>query len=197
MAVTSTSSNSPVDICSRALILIGAEPITSFDDGNNEALISSSMYEDVAQSALVNTRWRFATNQLVLNRLSDAPTGRYEASYQMPSDSLMIHALTVNGFNIEFQTYSDNLFCDADASDQVIADYTYRVLEQYWPSYFIMSVQFQLASVFAISLARDGSLSQLMDQKAAFLMAKARGVDSQSQTNRKLDTSRFISNRRS
>ena len=197
MTVTSTSSNSPVDICSRALILIGAEPITSFDDGNNEALISSSMYEDVAQSALVNTRWRFATNQLVLNRLSDAPTGRYEASYQMPSDSLMIHALTVNGFNIEFQTYSDNLFCDADASDQVIADYTYRVLEQYWPSYFIMSVQFQLASVFAISLARDGSLSQLMDQKAALLMAKARGVDSQSQTNRKLDTSRFISNRRS
>jgi hypothetical protein len=179
------------------LILIGAEPITSFDDGNNEALISSSMYEDVAQSALVNTRWRFATNQLVLNRLSDAPTGRYEASYQMPSDSLMIHALTVNGFNIEFQTYSDNLFCDADASDEVVADYTYRVLEQYWPSYFIMSVQFQLASVFAISLARDGSLSQLMDQKAALLMAKARGVDSQSQTNRKLDTSRFISNRRS
>ena len=197
MTVTSTSSNSPVDICSRALILIGAEPITSFDDGNNEALISSSMYEDVAQAALVNTRWRFATDQLVLNRLSDAPTGRYEASYQMPSNSLMIHALTVNGFNIEFQTYSDNLFCDADASDQVIADYTYRVLEQYWPSYFIMSVQFQLASVFAISLARDGSLSQLMDQKAALLMAKARGVDSQSQTNRKLDTSRFISNRRS
>ena len=197
MTVTSTSSNSPVDICSRALILIGAEPITSFDDGNNEALISSSMYEDVAQAALVNTRWRFATDQLVLNRLSDAPTGRYEASYQMPSNSLMIHALTVNGFNIEFQTYSDNLFCDADASDEVVADYTYRVLEQYWPSYFIMSVQFQLASVFAISLARDGSLSQLMDQKAALLMAKARGVDSQSQTNRKLDTSRFISNRRS
>ena len=68
MAVTSTSSDSPVDICSRALILIGAEPITSFDDGNNEALVSSNMYEDVAQSSLVNTRWRFATNQEVLNR---------------------------------------------------------------------------------------------------------------------------------
>jgi hypothetical protein len=197
MAVTSTSSNSPVDICSRALILIGAEPITSFDDGNNEALISSSMYEDVAQAALVNTRWRFATDQLILNRLSDAPTGRYDASYQIPSDSLMIHTLTVNGFNIEFQTYSDNLFCDAVASDVVIADYTYRVLEQYWPSYFNLAVQFQLASVFAVSLARDASLSQMMDQKGALLMAKARGIDSQAQTNRKLDTSRFISNRRS
>ena len=165
--MASTASDSPIDICSRALILIGAEPITSFDDGNNEALVASNMYEDVAQSALVNTRWRFATDQLVLNRLSDAPT------------------------------YSDNLFCDADASDEVVADYTYRVTEEYWPSYFTMAVQFQLASVFAVSLARDGSLSQLMDQKGAMLMAKARGLDSQSQTTRRLDTSRFISNRRS
>ena len=35
MAVTSTPANSAIDICARALILIGAEPITSFDDGNN------------------------------------------------------------------------------------------------------------------------------------------------------------------
>jgi len=197
MAVTSTSSDSPVDICSRALILIGAEPITSFDDGNNEALVSSNMYEDVAQSSLVNTRWRFATNQEVLNRLTEAPTGRYEAAYQMPSSSLMLHTLTVNGFNLEYQTYSDKVFCDANASDSVIADFSYRVDEQHWPSYFVIAVQFQLASIFAVSLARDASLSALMEQKGAIAMAKARGLDSQAQTNRKMDVSRFISNRRS
>jgi len=47
MAVTSTSADSPVDVSSRALILIGAEPITSFDDGNNEALVSIKLYRDV------------------------------------------------------------------------------------------------------------------------------------------------------
>ena len=31
MAVTSTPANSAIDICARALILIGAEPITSFE----------------------------------------------------------------------------------------------------------------------------------------------------------------------
>ena len=45
MAVTSTPAQSAIDVCSRALILIGADPITSFDDGNNEALIASNMYE--------------------------------------------------------------------------------------------------------------------------------------------------------
>lgn len=48
MAVTSTPANSAIDICARALILIGAEPITSFDDGNNEALVASNVYEDIA-----------------------------------------------------------------------------------------------------------------------------------------------------
>ena len=47
MAVTSTPANSAIDICARALILIGAEPITSFEilclriiEKNNNALDS-------------------------------------------------------------------------------------------------------------------------------------------------------------
>ena len=196
MAVISTSADSPVDVSSRALILIGAEPITSFDDGNNEALVASNMYEDVARSSLVNTRWRFATNQAVLNKLSDAPTGRYDSAYQIPSDSLMLHAVTVNDHPILYQSYGDKIFCDADSSDSLILDYTFRVDEEFWPSYFIIAVEYALASVFAVALARDASLSQLMEQKGLMAMAKARGLDSQQQTNRTLNTSRFITQRR-
>ena len=63
MALTSSTADTPLDICSRALILIGAEPISSFDDGTTEATVAVNMYEDVVQAALVNSRWRFATNQ--------------------------------------------------------------------------------------------------------------------------------------
>ena len=131
MAVISTSADSPVDVSSRALILIGAEPITSFDDGNNEALVASNMYEDVARASLVNTRWRFATNQAVLNKLSDAPTGRHDSAYQIPSDSLMVHAVTVNDYPILYQSYGNKIFCDADSSDELILDYTFRVDEEF------------------------------------------------------------------
>tara|TARA_R100000353_G_scaffold149288_1_gene107718 strand:+ start:54 stop:317 length:264 start_codon:yes stop_codon:yes gene_type:complete len=78
MALTSSTADTPLDICSRALILIGAEPISSFDDGTTEATVAVNMYEDVVQAALVNSRWRFATNQKIVNRLTDAPTGRYD-----------------------------------------------------------------------------------------------------------------------
>lgn len=197
MAVSSTKADSPIDICSRALILIGAEPITSFDDGTTEALVSVNMYEDVAQSSLVNTRWRFATNQAVLNLLSDEPTGRYDNAYQLPNDVLMVHAMTVEDLPIEYNIYGDKIYADTADADQVVADYTFRANEEDWPSYFIIAVEYALAAIFATSIARDNALAGLMNSAATNAMAKARSLDSQQQTTRKLVTSRFITNRRS
>lgn len=197
MATVSTTANSPIDICSRALILIGADPITSFDDGNTEALVAVNMYEDVARASLVNSRWRFATNQAVLNLLSAAPTGRYDRAYQLPSDTLMLHAITVNDSPIDYQIYGSKVFSDTSPSDIVIADYSFRADEQDWPSYFIIAVEYSLAVVFATSIARDSTLASIMQGQAQNAMAKARSLDSQQQTSRKLKTSRFIAERRS
>lgn len=192
----STPANTDIDVCSRALILIGAEPITSFTDGTSEALVAANMYEDIARSALVNTRWRFATNQAVLNRLSAAPTGRYDAAYQLPTGWLMTHVATVNDYPIEYQTYGNKLYCNEGPSAEVILDYTYRADEIDWPSYFTIAVEYELASVFAASIARDQQLSQLMQVQGQRAMIKARNLDSQQQTTRKLNTNLFIANRR-
>lgn len=197
MAVTSTTANSPIDICARALILIGADPITSFDENTTEALVASNMYEDVARASLVNSRWRFSTNQALLNLLSAAPTGRYDRAYQLPADLLMLHAVTVGDLPIEYQIYGSKVFADTDPADIVIADYTFRANEQDWPSYFTIAVEYSLAVVFATSIARDATLAALMKEQARESMAKARSLDSQQQTSRKLTTSRFIAERRS
>jgi len=192
----STPANSAIDICSRALILIGAEPITSFDDDTTEALIAGNMYEDIARTNLTSTRWRFASNQAVLNRLSDAPTGRFNSAYQLP-ENLFVHAVTVNDFAIEYNIYGSKIFCDASVNDILIADFTYRADEVDWPSYFSVCVEYAMAQVFATALARDQSLANMMQAQYLMLLAKARSTDSQQQTTRKVTTSRFITNRRS
>ena len=197
MALTSSTADTPLDICSRALILIGAEPISSFDDGTTEATVAVNMYEDVVQAALVNSRWRFATNQKIVNRLTDAPTGRYDYAYQLPSDMIMLHGATVNGNLIEYQVYGDKLFADTTETDTVIVDYSFRASEIDFPSYFTLAVEFSLAIIFATSIARDANLAALMTQRADLSMAKARTLDSQQQTTRKLETSRFLTARRS
>lgn len=197
MTVLSTAANSPVDICSRALILIGADPITSFDDNSTEALVASNLYEDVARASLVNSRWRFATNQSVLNKLADNPTGRYDNAYQLPTDSLMVHAVTANDNLIEYQIYGNKVFANTSDADVIIADYSFRAEEGNWPSYFTIAVEYALSTLFATSIARDATLASLMQNQAKDSMAKARSLDSQQQTSRKLTTSRFIAERRS
>ncbi len=197
MALVSTTADSAIDISSRALILIGASPITSFEESSTEALVAVTMYEDVARAALVNSRWRFATNQSVLNLLSDKPTGRYNNAYQLPSDSLMVHAVTCNDNPIEYQIYGSKVFADTSVADSIIADYTFRVNEEQWPSYFTLAVEYALAVIFATSIARDSTLAGVMQAQAERAMAKARSLDSQQQTARKLFTSRFSVERRS
>ena len=188
--------NSDIDIAARALILIGADPITSFTETSTEALVASNIYEDVIQSALCASRWRFATNQAELNRLTDVPTGRFDFAYQLPSDMLMLHALTVNDNLIEYNIYGDKAFANTSTNDKVIADYAFRVGEEKFPSYFTISVEFSLATTFAVAIARDEQLASLMESKARVAMQQAKTLDSQQQTTRKLVTSRCISERR-
>ena len=103
--MSSTAADSSIDICSRALILIGADPITSFTDGSTESLVASNLYEDICRSALQNCRWRFATEQSVLNQLSDVPTGRFDIAHQLPSNLLVLHGITINLHLLFFNTW--------------------------------------------------------------------------------------------
>ena len=186
-----------IKICSRASILIGGDAIQSFTDGTTESDVAASIYEDIARSSLTNTRWRFATTQVQLSRLTDIPASRYSAAYQLPADFLMINSLTVNDNIIEYDTYTNKAFSNAVETDVVMADYVFRVGEEHWPAYFILAVELSLASLFAVSIARDAQLSNAMEARAEMQMRKARTLDSQQQTSRKLNTSRFISQRRS
>jgi len=109
----------------------------------------------------------------------------------------MLHAVTVEDLQIEYQMYGDKVFADSDTSDVLVADYTFRADETSWPSYFTIAVEYSLAIVFATSIARDSTLASLMSSQAQTAMSKARTLDSQQQTARKLVTSRFITERRS
>lgn len=189
--------NTAIKVCSRASVLMGGSLISSFSDGTIESDVCDAMYEDVARSCLTNTRWRFATNQETLSQLALAPTGRFDSAYQLPSGMLMLNALTVDDLPIEYDIYGDKAYCNAVAQDEVIADYIFRADESNWLPYFVIAVEFSMAAILAVSVARDAQLASLFEQKASIYMMQARRLDSQQQTTRKLNTSRFINQRRS
>ena len=185
-----------VDICARALVMIGAQPITSFSDGTTEAIVASNLYEDTVRDLLTRHRWRFASGQAQLSRRTDAPLDSWDAAYQLPANLLVLHDLTVNGYNVVYDRYQNLVYCNADAADVVVANYTFRAEEDLWPPYFISLVEVYLASLFAYAVANQIQTADYLDKKALRQLALARNIDSQEQTTRKMDLSLFTRVRR-
>lgn len=155
-----------IDICSRALVLIGATPITSFADGTTEATVAVNLYEDTVRDLLSRYRWRFAAGQAQLARRTTAPEAKWDAAYQLPAEMLLLHDVTVNGRSIDYDRYQNLVYCDADETDEVVADYTFRAIEDLWPPYFTTAVELTLASIFAYSVANQIQTADYMEKKA-------------------------------
>ena len=133
----------------------------------------------------------------MLNYLHDAHSGHYHTVYQLPAYNPMGQSVTVNDNLIGYKLYWDKCFAATKDADEVLADYTFRADEATFPAYFTLAVTYSLAIPLALSIARDASLANAITQQAIQLMAKARSIDAQQQTTRKLVTSRFITNKRS
>lgn len=180
-----------IDICARALILIGASPITSFSDGTTEATVASNLYEDTVKDLLSRHRWRFATGQVQLSRLTAVPDARWDAAFQLPADQILVHAVMVNDNVIPYDRYQDMIYCNATIEEEVYLDYSFQATEDNWPPYFVTLVQYQLASIFAYSVAAQEALAEMWEKKALRQLAASRSLDSQSQTTRRLNVQRY------
>tara|TARA_A100001201_G_scaffold26739_1_gene29534 strand:- start:678 stop:1289 length:612 start_codon:yes stop_codon:yes gene_type:complete len=188
-------SDSKFDICSKALVLVGANTISSFSANTTESIVANQLYESTLENMLTRSRWRFSAKQAQLSRNASAPTARWSAKYAVPTGALLIHTVTVNDNVIEFDRYESDILCDASSSDTVVADYTFQPSEANFPPYFKQALVFELASLFAGAIARNDSLSTLYNQRAVAQLAIARAQDSQAQTTRKVDTTRFRNRR--
>lgn len=182
-----------IDIASRALVLIGANPITSFTDGSREAVVASNLYDEITRGEMSSYPWRFLTTQERMNREVEAPVGEeWDASYTVPISSLRILSVKVNGRPISFDTFLKSVYTNSSTNDIVIAEYVKDVSEDDWPHFFRNYIVFRMASVFASSLGRDGDLTTAMAEQAEILKRTARTSDSQGRTTKRLPLSRLV-----
>ena len=174
--------------------MVGAQPISSFSDGSTEALVASNIYEDIVEASLCRSRWRFATTQKQISLLTSTPTGRYDYAYQMPTDPavLQINTITVNDNIIPYERYQNYIYVNGYGSNnKLIMDYIYRVGEEYFPAHFKLALEYQLASVFAGSVARDNDMIKSFIELADRQFLTAKHIDSVERTNAKFDLSRY------
>lgn len=181
-----------IDLANQALVLLGEEPITSFEDGTTASVAAKTFYEPTVLEVMSRRRWRFLTTTAQLSRLGDAPRGRFAAAYQMPTDCLAVQSVTIEGDPIEFDPFSDQIQCDADATEVVDLEYQRRVFEGAWPAWFAAIVPYELALSLAIPVTGSPTAAELHDGRLKRAWSAAVQADGQGRTARAIARSRFL-----
>ena len=166
---------SSIDIASNALLLIGDNPISSFDDAGAGATVAGAIYPDTKKRLLSEHPWSFATKQQRLNRLSQTPDTltQYQFAFQLPTDLIRI-------WNI--QPHSDYILVGTllySNQNELLCTYIYDVEETSLPPHFTKALEYSLAADFAIAITEDNALAGLYSSKADLFSSKAMAIDSQ------------------
>lgn len=170
-------SASDIQLASNALILLGHNPIASFTEATSGAEVASNLFTHSYRSILTQHRWRFATKQQVLARLSESPESVYNYQFQMPVDLLYL-IRPVRGKN--YEVYEDKIYSN---DLEMTVEYIYEIASDRLPSYYAKMFEYYLASQFAIPITGDIEIASYYTQQYEKALIKAKFADSSQRPN--------------
>lgn len=152
-----------LSICSDALVMLGAKPISSFNEGTDEASISDRLYGDIKNQALMLYPWSFSFKKSSIARLITTPTNEYKYEYQLPGDRIgsprAVYDTSATGIppRKEYRIMGSKLLTDYQT---VYIDYQYSVPEYELPSYFVQLLKYMMTWHLALPITDQTDKSQ-------------------------------------
>jgi len=185
---------SDVALCSRALIRIGAAPVTSFDDGTSQAEIAGALYPPVRDALLSAYGWSFARGQANLARLAEDPAADYEYAFALPDDFLraLSAGTSGKGRGLSYRIARNTLQTDADS---VLLTYIFRPDESEFPPYFDAVLIARLSAEFCIPVTENTARANALYQLAEREFSRAKQTDAQQDTPGRIDDFSLINAR--
>lgn len=182
---------SDVALASRALIRIGAAPITSFADGTAESEIAGALFDTTRDALLSAYRWSFATAQLALTQLETDPLADYAHAYQLPNDFLRAISVGVGakGRGVAYRIVQDQLHANAQ---NAILTYIYRPDEESFPPFFDQALIARLSAEFCIPVTESTSRAEAHFRIAQDEFDRARQIDAQQDTPNRIESFSLI-----
>jgi hypothetical protein len=170
-----------IALCSRALIRIGAAPITSFEDGTAESEIAGALFAPVRDALLSAYAWSFASGQAELVELETPPLADYDHAFQLPNDFLraLSAGTGARGRGLNYRVARGALHTNAE---HVILTYVFRPEEEEFPPYFDQALIARLAAEFTIPVTENTSRAEALYRLAEREYERARQIDAQQDT---------------
>ncbi len=149
------SGDTNVTICNQALVLLGADTISSFTDTTNDAAtVCNNIYETVKKQTLSMYPWSFALTKSQLARSSTTPINEWAYQYVMPTTAISSTPLQVYNSSstrvLPIQNYEILYTSSGPAiatnEETIYVDYVSSVItEGLMPSYFVQLLVYMMA----------------------------------------------------
>jgi len=179
---------SDLQICARALLAIGCEPITSFEDGTAEADAASMLYAGVRDALLSAYPWSFASAQRELVRTVATPVADYAYAYPLPDDFLRALSVgdskTHSGYGVDYRIQERRIHTNAP---EIILSYVFRPEEQTFPPFFDQALITRLAAELCLPLTENTARTELQGKLAQAEFQRAKNIDAQQQSPRRFE----------
>ena len=164
------SGDTKLSICSDALILLGASPLSSFSEGTDSAQICDRLYDDLKDSLIAAYPWSWSFKKVQLARLTSTPVNEWKYQYGLPGDRIAgvraVYRSTQTGvmpIQYGWEIQGDALDTSEEA---IVVDYQFSPNESALPTYFVQLLKYAMAADIAETVTDQLTKAEYFERKA-------------------------------
>lgn len=172
---------SKVEICNRALQLLGANSITSLEGNSTEARECSRAFDIVRDAELRAHPWNFARKRVSLAASSTTPAFEYANAFPVPSDFIRLKLENRSQVPVDWQieTHSTGDVCImTDDSAPLKIVYIAQITDTAkWDALFVEVFAARLAMDICEKITASAQKRQLAQNEYQWKLAEAKRVN--------------------
>lgn len=183
---------SKITICSNALLQLGTQPITSFEDGSDNSLLCSNLYDQTRDGVLRAHPWNCAIKRVSLAPSTVDPIYGFSFAFDLPGDVLrLLEADTVDEYKVEGRQILAN-------ENPFFIKYLYKNTEvASYDSLLVETLTWAMMAVLAYPVVKSTTKSTEINNIYLARLRQARAIDGQEGTPDALGRSQLLDARRS
>jgi len=174
------AATSDVQICSNALLLLGANPIASFDEDGAGARLSANLWALVRDTVLRSHPWNCATKRVALAPATPGPAFDWAYQFLLPGGWLRTMSVGLAGDTPEYEMSDGYILMD---SPICYLRYVYSLVDvTRYESLLTMAMVAGMAANMAYPITKSQSQQDAMVKLYQFHLKQARSVNGMEDT---------------
>lgn len=168
-------STTKVSIASNALLLLGASPIASFEEGSDRARLASNLWDPLRKELLRRHTWNCAIKRKTLAPEAGSPDFDFAYSFVLPSDFLRLLSIGTTTERPDYAIEGGRLLFGASV---LRLRYVFDNAEpETWDAGLVAAMTASMTAAMAYPITQSATLAESKRQEFLAVLKTARAVD--------------------